>query len=61
MNSAEEVALMLNALPDDTSLVAIRYHSYILEKIERGVDRAETEVNISHEDAKARLGKWLTA
>lgn len=60
MNSPKaEVASMLKALPEDASLEDIQYHLYVLEKVKRGLGRAETENAISHEDAKARLGKWL--
>lgn len=54
-----EVAAMLNALPETSSFEDIQYHLYVLEKIKRGLDRAESEGTISHEDATKRLGKWL--
>lgn len=54
-----EVASMLVGLPEDASLEDIQYHLYVLEKVKRGLERAETEGAISHEEAKARLGKWL--
>ena len=61
MNSPKaEVASMLKALPEDASLEDIQYHLYVLEKVKRGLDRAENESAMSHEDTKARLGKWLT-
>ncbi|OGA64128.1 MAG: hypothetical protein A3G81_01680 [Betaproteobacteria bacterium RIFCSPLOWO2_12_FULL_65_14] len=56
-----EVASMLDALPDESSLEDIQYHLYVLEKVKRGLERAQTEGALSHEDAKARLGKWLAA
>ena len=56
-----EVASMLQALPEETSYEDIQYHLYVLEKVKRGLQRAETEGAVSHEDAKARLGKWLAA
>jgi hypothetical protein len=56
-----EVASMLKALPEDASLEDIQYHLYVLEKVKRGLERAETEGAVSHEDAKARLSKWLAA
>lgn len=56
-----EVALMLSALPEDSSLEDIQYHLYVLEKVKRGLGRAEIEGAMSNEDAKARLAKWLTA
>ena len=56
-----EVSSMLEALPEDASLEDIQYHLYVLEKIRRGLERAETVGKISHEKAKARLGKWFAA
>ena len=52
---------MLEALPDDSSFEDIQYHLYVLEKVKRGIERAETEGVVSHEDAKARINKWLAA
>lgn len=54
-----EVASMLESLPDSTSLEDIQYHLYVLEKVKRGVQRADSEGVISHADVKQRLGKWL--
>ena len=56
-----EVTSMLEALPDDSSFEDIQYHLYVLEKVKRGIERAETEGAVSHEDVKARLNKWLAA
>lgn len=56
-----KVKSMIDGLPEDTSLEDIQYHLYVLEKVKRGLDRAESEGVISHEAAKARLGKWLAA
>lgn len=52
---------MLDAVPDDSSFEDIQYHLYVLEKVKRGIERAETEGAVSHEDAKVRLNKWLAA
>ena len=57
----DEVSSMLEKLPDDASYEDIQYHLYVLEKVKRGLERAETEGAISHVDAKARLGKWLAS
>ena len=56
-----EVAAMLEALPESSSFEDIQYHLYVLEKVNRGLEHAGTEGVVSHEDAKARLGKWLSA
>lgn len=52
---------MLEALPESSSFEDILYHLYVLEKVNRGLERAATEGVVSHEDAKKRLGKWLSA
>lgn len=56
-----EVNAMLESLPQDASFEDIQYHLYVLEKVKRGLARAETEGAIPNEDAKVRLGKWLSA
>jgi len=56
-----EVASMLAALTDDSTLEDIQYHLFVLEKVKRGLERADSEGSISHQDAKARLAKWLAA
>jgi hypothetical protein len=54
-----EVATLLEQLPDDSSLEDIQYHLYVLEKVKRGVNRAELEGAIKHQEVRERLGKWL--
>lgn len=56
----EEVAALLQRLPEDCSLEDIQYHLYVLEKVRRGLDRADTEGGIQQEEAEARLSKWLS-
>jgi len=56
-----EVASMLDALSDSSSFEDIQYHLYVLEKVNRGLERVGTEGVISHDDAKTHLGKWLAA
>jgi len=61
VNPKAEVATMLESLPETSSFEDIQYHLYVLEKVKRGLQRADTEGAISQGDAKARLGKWLGA
>lgn len=56
-----EVAAMLEALPETSSFEDIQYHLYVLEKVNRGLDRAAAEGVVSHEDTKTRLERWLSA
>ena len=57
----EEVFSMLDSLPETSTYEDIQYHLYVLEKVRRGLDRAASEGTISQEDARQRLGKWLSA
>ena len=56
----EEVQSLLKKLPDDCSLEDVQYHLYVIEKIQRGIKRAEQEGTISQKEAEKRLGKWIT-
>ena len=57
-NAKEEVKSMLEKLPDDCSLEDIQYHLYVVEKIHRGIDRAEKEGMLSREDVEEKMNKW---
>ena len=60
-NPKDEVHSLLEKLPEDASYEDIQYHLYVLEKVQRGLRRAETEGVVAHGDATARLGKWLAS
>lgn len=53
-----EVQSLLAKLSDDCTLEDIQYHLYVVEKVHRGIDRAEKESEISQQDAEKRLDKW---
>jgi len=56
----QEVASLLERLPEDCSLEDIQYHLYVLEKVRTGLERAETEGTLEQEEVETRLSKWLT-
>jgi len=58
-NPKDQVHALLQKLPEDASYEDIQYHLYVLEKVQRGLQRAEVEGVMAHGDAKARLGQWL--
>lgn len=61
MNTAkQEVAQLLSKLPEDCTLEDVQYHLYVVEKIQRGLERAEKEGAVSQQDAEKRLARWLT-
>ncbi len=55
-----EVQTLLDKLPDDCTLEDIQYHLYVVEKVRRGIDRAQGEGTVSQQEAEERLGKWNT-
>lgn len=56
-----EVAAMLESLPADSTYEDIQYHLYVLEKVRKGLERADGEGAVSHSQVRERLGKWLSA
>lgn len=59
-NPKVEAKSMIDGLPDDASLEDIQYHLYVIEKVKRGIARAESGETLTHDEAKVRLGKWLS-
>jgi hypothetical protein len=61
MNTAKsEVESLLRKLPDDCTLEDIQYHLYVLEKIRRGIELADTQGTLTQEEVEGRLSKWTT-
>jgi len=60
MNTAkEEVITLLDNLSDECTLEDVQYHLYVVEKIRKGLARADTEGTLSHEDVTRKFGKWI--
>ena len=55
-----EVESLLSQLPDDCTLEDIQYHLYVLEKIQRGLEVADTHGTLTHAEVEQRLSKWTT-
>ena len=56
----EEVKALLDKLPDDCSLEDVQYHLYVVEKIHRGIDRAEKEGVLSQDEVERKFDKWIS-
>lgn len=56
----EEVKALLDKLPDDCSLEDVQYHLYVVEKIHRGMERAEKEGVLSQDEVERKLDKWTS-
>lgn len=59
MNTAKnEIQSPLEKLPDDCTLEDVQYHLYVLGKIRRGIERAESQGAIPQEEVERRLSRW---
>jgi len=54
------VEQMIRNLPEDSTVEDIQYHLYVLDKIQKGQEAIRDGKGVSHEEAKARLSKWIT-
>ncbi|TKB80923.1 MAG: hypothetical protein E8D45_02225 [Nitrospira sp.] len=58
-NVKEQMAKMLEALPEDCTWEDIQYHIYVREKVERGLTAIEAGDVITQEEAEKRVDEWL--
>ncbi|RLA39045.1 MAG: hypothetical protein DRQ64_07725 [Gammaproteobacteria bacterium] len=54
----QEVETLLKTLPEDCTLEDVQYHLYVIEKIQRGLSRADTEGVVDQRAVEEKLGKW---
>ena len=50
---------LVDRLADDASFEDIQYELYVVQQVERGLRDVEAGRTVSHEEARARLGRWL--
>ena len=60
MTAKQEVKSLLQKLPDDCTLEDVQYHLYVIEKVNRGLQRAKKEGTLSQKEVEKRLGKWIS-
>lgn len=61
MNTAkDEVKSLLDKLPDDCTMEDVQYHLYVVEKIQKGIERAKSEGRLSQQETEKKLSKWTT-
>jgi len=59
MNTAiEEVKILLNNLPEESTLEDVQYHLYVVEKIQKGVSRATKEGTLTQDEVERNFTKW---
>ncbi|MCX5914325.1 MAG: hypothetical protein NTV04_20625 [Deltaproteobacteria bacterium] len=55
----DEVRRLLQKLPEDCTIEDVQYHLYVLEKVRRGEERAESEGSLSSEEVAERMARWV--
>ena len=61
MNTVKaEVESLLRKLPDNCTLEDVQYHLYVLEKVRRGLEVADSKGTLTQAQVMERLGKWTT-
>ncbi len=58
-STKDQVQFILQQLPDDCSIEDIQYHLYVIEKVRRGLEVADTQGTINQQEAEEDLSKWL--
>ena len=56
----EEVRVLLDKLPDKCALEDVQYHLYVVEKIQRGIERADAEGTLNQDEVERKFSKWTT-
>ena len=51
----DDIRSLLDKLPDDCTFEDVQYHLYVVEKIHRGLERAEKEGVLSQEDVERKF------
>jgi hypothetical protein len=59
MTVKEQVAELLNKLPDDCTFEDVQYEIYVMEKFRAGLESAEKDGTLSQEEVEQRMSKWL--
>jgi hypothetical protein len=56
----QNVLEMIERLPDDASVEDIMAELYFRQKVDEGLRQLDAGEGIEHEEARRRLGKWLS-
>ncbi len=53
-----EVESLLRRLPEGCGPEDVQYHLHVLEKVQRGIERADEEGTLSQNAVEERLRRW---
>ena len=57
--SREEIEDIVHKLPEDTSIEEAMERLYIAAKVKKGLEQVEAGQEVTHQEARERLKKWL--
>ena len=58
-STKDQMMQIIEQLPPDATVEDAIERLYLLYKVERGLDQAETGQKISQEEARRKLSRWL--
>ena len=58
-NVKDKVRSLLDTLPDDCTMEDIQNHLYVVEKVQRGIERVQTEGTLTREEVERRWTQWI--
>ena len=59
MDTKQQILKAIEALPENAKVEDALERLYLLYKIERGIEQADSGELISQEEARQRMAKWL--
>jgi hypothetical protein len=59
LTAIAEVKTLLDRLPENSHLEDIQYHLYVMEKVQRSLQRADVEGTFSQAEVEERFAEWL--
>lgn len=57
----DEVASLLEHLPDDATIEDIQYHLCVIDKVQKGISSIENDGGLTQDQVEERLSKWLVS
>ncbi len=55
----QELANMVQSLPDDCTIEDVQYRLYVISKVRRAEERMNKDGGFSQQQAEERLNKWI--
>jgi len=60
MTTKEKAIKIIQELPEDATWEDIQYQLYVVEKIQKGIERAEKEGTLSQNEVEKKFSKWTS-